>query len=144
MFKVSVLEEMLKFAGDDVREIFKKIGPFQVKQYDIPDEVKDDLSNIEFRSGIAKIKNNEWYCGEWLAGTDIKKGRGIYCYRGKNIYEGYWVNNKINGKGRMINKNYVYQGNWVNGDATGKGVLVDTKTQTKYKGTFLKFRPHGN
>lgn len=43
----------------------------------------------------------------------------------------------------MINKNYVYQGNWINGDATGKGILVNTSTKTKYKGTFLNFRPHG-
>jgi len=143
MFKLSILEEMLKFAGDQVKSTFKKIGPFKVKPSDVPDEVKDNEGNIEFRSGIAKISSKEWYWGEWLAGTDIKHGRGIYWYRDKNIYEGFWINGKINGKGRMISKNYVYQGNWINGNATGKGVLVDTKAKIKYKGTFLNFRPHG-
>jgi hypothetical protein len=119
------------------------VGAFKVRFRDTPEEIKDNRHNIEFRSGISEISCNEWYCGEWLVGTMIKQGRGIYAYKNKNIYEGHWINNKINGMGRMISKNYVYQGHWINGKATGKGVLIDTKTKTKYKGTFSNFRPNG-
>lgn len=61
MFKINIINEMLQYAGEEVTEIFKKIGAFQVKPSDIADDIKDDEANIEFRHGISKISHKEWY-----------------------------------------------------------------------------------
>jgi len=143
MFDESIIKEVLKFSCQEVQDQFNKYGPFKIKPKDVPQEIIDNMPNIEYIKGVVKISPHEYYCGEWLIGTNLKHGRGIYCYKNKNLYEGFWVNNRIHGKGRMISKNYIYQGSWIQGEATGRGIVIDTKNNTKYKGTFKNFRPHG-
>lgn len=41
------------------------------------------------------------------------------------IYEGNWLNGKINGNGKMKYSNGgEYDGEWVNGQMNGKGILI--------------------
>ena len=52
------------------------------------------------------------YEGEWLVGGDkIRQGKGTQIKPDGSIYEGYFVANKANGKGRLIHANLdVYEG----------------------------------
>jgi hypothetical protein len=41
------------------------------------------------------------------------------------LYEGYWRNDKANGKGRLIHSDGdVYEGDWVNDKAEGYGIYT--------------------
>lgn len=41
------------------------------------------------------------------------------------MYEGNWVNNQANGKGKFTyNNRDVYEGNWKNGKANGYGIFT--------------------
>ena len=39
------------------------------------------------------------YEGEWLVGTDIRQGHGIYVWPHGSQYSGQWKNNKMEGYG---------------------------------------------
>lgn len=49
-------------------------------------------------------------------------------------YEGYYLNNKRNGKGIIINDTFVYEGEWSNGLKEGFGKFKDTKMNIYYEG----------
>ncbi len=45
-------------------------------------------------------------------------------YEDGDIYEGYWLNNKFSGKGRLIDiDGSYYIGNWKNDNIDGYGVI---------------------
>ena len=50
------------------------------------------------------------------------------------IYEGYWLNGRANGKGRIIHADGVwYNGNWLNDKANGQGVYTHVNGE-RYEG----------
>ena len=61
------------------------------------------------------------YEGEWLRGKNIKQGKGIEVGPMGTIYEGYYVNNKRYGRGRLIGDGTRYVGQWLNDKRHGDG-----------------------
>ena len=54
------------------------------------------------------------------------QGLGIYILPDGSIYEGYWMDIKPNGKGRLIYiDNYVYEGHWKDSKAHGFVIYRD-------------------
>ncbi len=57
-------------------------------------------------------------------------GYGLCNYKDGNIYEGEFVKNQRNGKGKFIFKNnlkyLLYDGGWINGKMNGDGELTFT------------------
>ena len=50
----------------------------------------------------------------------MREGRGIQIWLDGSRYEGYWINNKANGFGRLIHADGdVYQGLWKEDKADG-------------------------
>ena len=69
------------------------------------------------------LENGVQYEGEWLKGTQIRQGQGIQIWPDGSLYEGYWADNKANGRGRLIHADGdVYDGEWRDDKAHGKGI----------------------
>jgi hypothetical protein len=58
------------------------------------------------------------------------------------LYEGWFVNNSKNGKGRLIKDNIVYEGDFADDLYHGIGTLTFSDG-TKYKSQFEKGKRHG-
>jgi hypothetical protein len=60
-----------------------------------------------------QLENGARYQGEWLLGTQVRQGTGIQIWPDGSMYEGWWVDNKANGKGRLIHADGdIYDGSW--------------------------------
>ena len=94
--------------------------------------------------GITTSENGDKYLGEWNFHTNQKDGKGIKLFISDGtIYEGSWLEDKPNGKGRIINDDGTwYQGEWLNGVANGKGKW-QSKDGSKYEGDWLNDNKHG-
>ncbi|CAI2366721.1 unnamed protein product [Moneuplotes crassus] len=91
-----------------------KVGPFKVKTQD---------KGAKKTAIGYKVVKDDTYFGQ--AQGEIRCGRGVYIEDGKNLYEGFLLNNKPHGKGRLIFKNGdMYQGDFENGIYSGYGKLV--------------------
>ncbi len=70
-------------------------------------------------------------------------GRGS-CFdrNGKLVYEGQWVNNVINGKGRFIwEDGKSYEGDFKDGRKHGEGTFYDEDGDILYSGTWENDKP---
>ena len=68
------------------------------------------------------LANGATYVGQWLEGTETRAGKGAQRWLDGSIYEGYWWDNKANGKGRLIHADGdVYTGGWKDDKAHGYG-----------------------
>ena len=84
--------------------------------------IPDDMKPGEKRPMMV-LENSARYEGEWLIGTQIRQGRGIQVWPDGSMYEGYWMDNKANGKGRLIHADGdVYDGSWKDDKAHGYGI----------------------
>lgn len=59
--------------------------------------------------------------------TGSREGKGKCTYASGSIFEGWWQNDKPNGRGRYIDAHdqSVYDGDWVDGKREGRGVLTN-------------------
>jgi hypothetical protein len=57
-------------------------------------------------------------------------------YVNGNIYEGTWLNDKRNGKGKMTHNGDTYDGDWLNNKRHGKGSII-FKDGTAYGGDWF-------
>ena len=68
-------------------------------------------------------------------------GYGTYLYANGDRYEGYWDNGMFNGPGTMdYADGSTYAGLWKDDMKEGLGVMYDARTQSLYKGYFVKDR----
>jgi len=80
-------------------------------QFGYGPEIRDGKRR-EKRS-MVELENGAKYEGEWLVGTESRDGRGVQIWFDGSRYDGYWVENKANGKGRLIHADGdVYEGDW--------------------------------
>jgi hypothetical protein len=61
--------------------------------------------------GPILLDNGATYQGEWEKNTELRSGLGIQVWQDGSKYEGYWRDDKANGKGRLIHADGdVYEG----------------------------------
>ena len=56
---------------------------------------------MEYRS-VIELDNKTRYDGEWIEGQEIRQGRGRQIWPDGSLYEGWWKDDKKNGKCRLI------------------------------------------
>ena len=94
--------------------------------------------NVEYRS----LGNEVYYSydGEWTSGK--MNGYGSYIYSDGNRYDGYFKENRPDGKGTSQYGEGFYEGSWSKGKHSGEGKTVSTGGAA-YKGQFMHGRRDG-
>ena len=89
-------------------------------------------------------KQEDYYIYEGELKNKKREGFGKCIYENKNYYIGQWLNDQINGKGKIYtkNNNLIYEGDFVNGKFEGKGTYYD-KNGGYYIGDFFDNKKHG-
>ena len=90
-----------------------------------------------------KLGNQAEYCGETQQSKDIRHGRGIQIWIDGSRYEGYWINDKANKKGKLIHfDGDVYEGDWKDDKVEGHGIYYHIDG-SKYEGDWKDDKQHG-
>ena len=122
-----------------VKYMREKLGSFS---YDYQ-QFEKSLGICEQRGDII-LENGAHYAGKWLKGKEIRQGEGVQVWPDGSIYEGYWAENKANGKGRLIHANGdVYDGHWKDDKAHGRGKYSHFGG-VSYLGDWKEDMQHGN
>ena len=124
----------IDYIGNNLELELEAIGKREILELGLNEKNKlvyDEENNI------ITYQNGEYYIGQWLNG--LKNGRGTIFYRDNNIkYEGDFVNNKFEGKGRYNWENGEYYiGQWSNGLKNGRGTIFYRDNNIKYEGDFV-------
>lgn len=105
----------------------RRIGEFAYS------ENRRDLGYVEEREETT-LEDGSKYKGCWLRGMETRQGQGVMTWPDGSVYEGYWKDNKPDGKGRMVSsKGDIYDGQWLNGMASGQGKFTH-RDGTVYEG----------
>ena len=96
-------EEIFDLCHPEVIDTIRKLPPFE---YEKPEMNSD---NLEYRPLTHIKKHNFHYLGQWIKGTDIREGKGIAVGEYGRVDEGWRVNDKLEGKARMIFKDGTYE-----------------------------------
>ena len=121
------------YSNSVTKMIKTKLGPFIFREASQP-------GLLSF--GPVRMENDAIYTGEWNA-SKLRCGRGVQVWSDGSYYEGYWDNDKANGKGRLIHANGdVYEGDWKDDKAHGRGIYIHTDG-AKYEGTWENDKQHG-
>ena len=87
-------------------------------------------------------ENGDIYEGRFVNGK--LNGKGIYKNKkSKNTYIGDFLNSTFNGKGELYTQNYHYQGDFINNKKNGNG-KIEIYNQGEYEGTFKDDQFDGN
>ena len=104
----------------EIIEIRQRIGPFNPEP--APLFEARELNHIE----PVPLNNGAAYSGQ-SDRFGKKCGFGFQVWPDGSIYEGYWKNDKANGRGRLIHADSdVYEGLWVDDKAHGYGEYTHT------------------
>lgn len=67
--------------------------------------------------------NGDVYEGDWV--NNFKNGKGKMTYVNGDVYEGDWMHGQKSGKGKMTYKNgNVYEGEWIGDQSSGNGIIT--------------------
>lgn len=106
---------------------------------------EDPSETIAYNDGY--VIDGYLYYGTVSENSNLKRGFGIQLFSNGRKYEGYWKNDMYNLYGRIIDeKGVVYEGNFVNGKLNGKGIesyFIDEDKRYYYKGEFFDDNKHG-
>ena len=92
---------------EELQEIFQKYPPLQ------------DGVPVESRQSV-EYENHAIYYGEWEKNGNRRHGRGIQVWTDGSRYEGYWVEDKANKRGKLIHEDGdIYEGEWLEDKAHG-------------------------
>ena len=89
--------------------------------------------------GVTNIKDGDVYEGDWI--NNLPNGKGKFYWPNGTVYEGDWVNNNRSGYGEIYyaktdeKGRKSYKGKWFNDKQNGKGTMVFWKGR-KQKGRF--------
>ena len=169
-FKDFDFEEWKKFYPQDDRFFkFPKEGinhHQEIKNYEKDEIYKGDLNNNGEKHGYGRYispelkrigmwrrnnftgwgreirPNGDIYEGKFINGK--LNGKGFFKNKIKNIsYIGDFTNNEKNGKGELFTKDYHYNGDFVNNKFEGKG-KIELYSEGEYEGTFKNGLFDGN
>ena len=90
-----------------------------------------------------KYDNQGEYWGETKKNTKIRHGRGIQIWIDGTKYEGYWLDDKANIKGKLIHSDGdIYEGEWKDDKVEGFGKYIHVDG-SKYEGQWKDDKQHG-
>ena len=130
-----------QFIGPVVESIKKNLK-YDDKRLKIKKKVEIKADEfIVFERSVSE--EGECYIGEEINGQ--KTGKGTLYYKDGSIkYDGDFVNNEYEGKGKLIYENgEKYIGEWLNGKKNGKGIEYYKDDSIKYDGDFVNDKYEG-
>eukprot|EP00347_Sterkiella_histriomuscorum_P022670 403337598 len=99
------------------------------------------LMGADKGKGIFTFKGIGIYEGEFV--DDQIQGFGKITNDNGSSYEGYWKESQMNGQGKFIDEyGHTYEGNFVNDEQEGFGIMIWT-TGEKYEGQWRNGQRHG-
>ncbi|CAG9320529.1 unnamed protein product [Blepharisma stoltei] len=123
------------YSNNETRAVQSKLGNFS------PSPPPNDQT-AKTKHGPAQIENGAIYTGEWNNDKQ-RHGYGVQVWPDGSKYEGYWMFDKANGKGRLTHGDGdVYEGDWKDDKAHGYGVYMHTDG-AKYQGNWQDDKQHG-
>lgn len=119
---------------EQVKEVLSKLTKFERTSY-------TDKRILEMRSPV-QLDNKTVYVGH-VNSENQKESYGILYFPDGGIYEGYFKNDKMFGKGRLINaEGDYYEGDFENDKANNEGLYVSADGVI-YNGSWLEDLQHG-
>ncbi|CAG9312094.1 unnamed protein product [Blepharisma stoltei] len=123
------------YSNNETRAAQNKLGSFKP-----PPPPIDSTSKTKY--GPVEIENGAIYTGEWNNDKQ-RHGYGVQIWPDGSKYEGYWMLDKANGKGRLTHGDGdVYEGDWKDDKAHGFGIYMHTDG-AKYEGQWQDDKQHG-
>ncbi|KAL4483005.1 hypothetical protein ABPG74_019031 [Tetrahymena malaccensis] len=135
------IQELKKLQKNTLNDQIGELAEYKIVQYTDGRKYEGYLQN-EMRNGKGKIYFNQtspykMYQGDWL--NDKIEGFGIFEFKNGDIYEGNFINNYFKGKGICFyNENSIYkkyEGEWNDNKYEGYGIL-ELKSGDRYEGNF--------
>ena len=124
------VEKNFPISEEDLKLIFEKYPPLQ------------DGVAVELRQSF-EYEEVAIYYGEWEKSGNRRHGRGIQVWKDGRRYEGYWIEDKGNNKGKLIHPNgSIYEGEWLDDKPHGYGVYTNFDG-TKYEGYWKEDKQDG-
>ena len=129
------LENVISSSRDE--EITEKDMSYLFSNYPpLNDGIKVTLKPLDFDD------DGNLYHGEWDEKGN-KHGRGVQLWPNGAKYYGYWINNKVNKKGKLVHREGdIYEGEWVDNKAEGFGIYTSLDG-TKYEGYWVDDKQQG-
>lgn len=101
--------------------------------------------------GVSETADHQKYKGNWLKGLKYNYNilievdmeyfilAVVICisFIYLNSYDGNWLNNYPQGKGKLITKSFTYDGNWNLGNKHGKGTLTFNDENMVYNKKYI-------
>lgn len=124
-----------------VAEIEKKLGPFKLNEKESC-IINSNLANLHYKTAIY-YKDNTFYKG-YLNKDYLKEGYGSFYLPDGSKYEGFFKDDMMWGRGRLINvtNRFYYEGNFISNKANGFGKYV-TFEGSIYVGYWQDDKQHG-
>ncbi len=111
-------------------------------KFELTDKEEYEINNTNNKIVALLYPNQSIYKG-MINEKGQKEGFGKYFLADGSIYKGFFHNNKMEGRGRIININgFIYEGEFKNGQSNGYGKYIALDVTT-YKGTWLDDRQSG-
>ena len=111
-------------------------------KFELTDKEEYEINNTSNKIIAILYQNKSIYKG-MVNSRGQREGFGKYYLPDGSIYKGFFCNNKMEGRGRIININgFVYEGEFKNGHSNGYGKYI-ALDGTTYKGTWLNDKQNG-
>ena len=111
-------------------------------KFELTDKEEYEINNTPNKIIAILYPNKSVYKG-MINSKGQREGFGKYYLSDGSIYKGFFHNNKMEGRGRIVNINgFVYEGEFKNGHSNGYGKYI-ALDGTTYKGTWLNDKQNG-
>ncbi|CAG9323827.1 unnamed protein product [Blepharisma stoltei] len=133
-----------------IADLENEFGPFQF-EYNYYIEIERGFNRVEcnyednnqvmryISEGplLGKDEKGTWiYIGECLINSKVRDGRGYLVYiEEKSKFQGYFKDDKINGRGRLCSPEKILEGDWYDGRLYGEG-KEKSRDKSSYKGSY--------
>jgi hypothetical protein len=130
-----ILKENPDYLSIHTYESYVKFGPYITEAH---------KNSSKFWVSGMKLQNGSIYSGEIIKNKLIE-GKGIVIKKDKSIFEGYFINGRMRGEGRLIDSSgTVYQGSFKGKHIVKEGTVISKGGDQVYTGELQDNLPHGN
>ena len=136
--EVSIDYSTEKFESNSIIIRLNRLLP----KFELTDKEEYEINNTSNKIIAVLYPNKSVYKG-MINSKGQREGFGKYYLSDGSIYKGFFHNNKMEGRGRIVNiKGFIYEGEFKNGHSNGYGKYV-ALDGTSYKGTWLDNKQNG-